>query len=415
MFQTSARQNGMDLKCRDDRERAVVALWRRGHLSWSTIQLYLHWIRRFRAYCHQRKLVEADQLSLSGALSFVRDYVGPRLKGRRAARSCRDSVRSALHAWACALRSLGIRVPIWRNEPAPPTLPPLLNEYCEYRRAHAGVAESTLRRDIDTVQQFLQHLRRRQRTLDQVALVDIDGFIEKIAERLSTAKVVDVCSSLRVFLRFLHVTGRVSNDLASGVMAPRFRASERPPRTLPWRDVRRILQVIRRSEPPGKRDFAILLLLATYGLGAAEVLGLRLEDLDWQEGILRACRPKTKVHIELPLLPAVAKALTSYLRWERPPAKGTVRLFLSKRMPYQPITSGAIRHRIRLYATQAGVSATVIGAHAFRHSHASRQVDSGANLKVVSEILGHGSCSSTSVYIRVALKRLRSVGLAVPR
>jgi integrase len=203
--------------------------------------------------------------------------------------------------------------------------------------------------------------------------------------------------------------------LASGVMAPRFRVSERPPRTLPWRDVRRILQGIRRSEPPGKRDFAMLLLMATYGLGAAEVLGLRLEDLDWKSGILRARRPKTKVSIELPLLPPVAKALTSYLRWERPPAKGTVRLFLSKRMPYEPITSGAIRHRIRLYAKQAGISAKVIGAHAFRHSHASRQVDSGANLKVVSEILGHRSCSSTSVYIRVALRRLRSVGLPVPR
>lgn len=246
-------------------------------------------------------------------------------------------------------------------------------------------------------------------------MIDIDRFVEKIAEHLSKVKVVDMCSSLRAFLRFLHITGRLQTDLARGVMAPRFRASERPPRTLPWQDVRRILRVIRRSEPPGKRDFAMLLLLATYGLGAAEVLGLRMEDLDWQAGILRARRPKTKVCIELPLLAPVAKALMAYLRWERPPAKGTNRLFLSKRMPYEPMTSGAIRHRIRLYATQAGVSAKVIGAHAFRHSHASRQVDAGANLKIVSEILGHRSCSSTSVYIRVALKRLRSVGLPVPR
>jgi integrase/recombinase XerD len=265
------------------------------------------------------------------------------------------------------------------------------------------------------VQQFLQYLRRRRRMLGHVALVDIDGFIQKNAQRLSKARVADICSSLRTFLRFLHTTGRLQTDLASGVMAPRFRVSERPPRTLPWQDVRRILQVIRRSEPPGKRDFAMLLLLATYGLGAAEVLALRLEDLDWQAGILRAWRPKTKVRIELPLLPPVAKALTSYLRWERPPARGTARLFLSKRMPYEPITSGAIRHRIRLYARQAGVAAKVIGAHAFRHSHASRQVDAGANLKVVSEILGHRSSSSTSAYIRVALKRLRGLGLPVPR
>lgn len=405
----------MDVRLRDDRERAVVELWRRGHLSWSTVRVYLNWVRCFRTYCDQRKLIEADQLSSVGALRFARNYAGPRLNGRRYARSSRQSARNAIHAWACALRSLGARLPAWKNKPEPRVLPPLLNEYCEYRRAHAGVAETTLIRDVDTVQRFLQYLRPRRRMLNNVALVDIDGFIRKSAERLSKAKVADICSSLRAFLRFLHTTGRLRTDLASGVMAPRFRISERPPRTLPWQDVKRILRAIRRSEPPGKRDYAMLLLLATYGLGAAEVLALRLEDLDWQTGILRAWRPKTKVHIELPLLPPVAKALTSYLRWERPPAKGTTRLFLSERMPYEPITSGAIRHRIRLYAGQAGVAAKVIGAHAFRHSHASRQVDAGANLKVVSEILGHRSSSSTSVYVRVALKRLRGVGLSVPR
>jgi integrase/recombinase XerD len=405
----------MDVRLRDDRERAVVEFWRRGHLCWGTIQIYLHWVRRFRTYCDQRKLIEADQLSSAGALCFVRNYAGPRLKGRRCARSSRESARNAIHAWACALRSLGARVPAWKDRREPLALPPLLNEYCEYRRAHTGVAESTLTRDVDTVQRFLQYLRRRRRMLDHGTLVDIDGFIRKNAERLSKAKVADICSSLRMFLRFLHTTGRLRTDLASGVMAPRFRVCERPPRTLPWQDVRRILQAIRRSEPPGKRDYAMLLLLATYGLGAAEVLALRLEDLDWRTGILRAWRPKTKVRIESPLLPAVAKALTSYLRWERPPAKGAARVFLSEKMPYEPITSGAIRHRIRLYAGQAGVAAKVIGAHAFRHSHASRQVDAGANLKVVSEILGHRSSSSTSVYVRVALKRLRGVGLPVPR
>ena len=82
---------------------------------------------------------------------------------------------------------------------------------------------------------------------------------------------------------------------------------------------------------------------------------------------------------------------------------------------YEPITSGAIRHRIRYYARLAGISTKVIGAHAFRHSHASRQIDSGANLKVVSDILGHRSSSSTSVYVRVALERLRVVALPVPR
>jgi integrase/recombinase XerD len=139
--------------------------------------VYLQWVRWFRTYCNQGLLIEADQLSLAGALHFAWNYIGPRLNGRRSSRSSRDFARSAIHAWACALRSLGVSVPMWKNEPEAPVLPPLLNEYCEYRRAHVGVAESTLERDISTVRQFLQHLRRRQSMLDRVALVDIDRFI----------------------------------------------------------------------------------------------------------------------------------------------------------------------------------------------------------------------------------------------
>jgi integrase len=184
---------------------------------------------------------------------------------------------------------------------------------------------------------------------------------------------------------------------------------------LAWGDVQRILKAIEKKRPPGKRDFAIILLLATYGMGAAEVLTLRLEDIDWNGSVIRAQRPKTKTSIELPLLPAVARALMDYLRWERPPAKGRAQLFLRKNMPYEPITSGAIRHRIRYWAKMAGVPQKVLGAHVFRHSHATRQVDAGANMKVVSDILGHRSVSSTSVYVRVAVEQLRGVGLAVPR
>ena len=237
-----------------------------------------------------------------------------------------------MHAWACALRAFG--------EPAP-VLPPLLRAYAEHRKAHNGTAETTLSRDCDIARRFLQHVRRRRRSLGRVSLRDIDAFVQATAGRVFTSTVADTCSSLRTFLRFLQSSGRLDSDLASGVMAPTFRASARPPRTLPWRDVKRILGAVRRSDATGRRDFAMLLLLATYGLGAAEILRLRLENLDWRAGVLRAGRPKTKVGIELPLLPVVAKALTAYLRWERPPAKGITKVFLSRRMPYAPITSGA--------------------------------------------------------------------------
>ena len=395
-------------------EAAVVAFWRRGLLSSGTIRNYLQWVRRFRVYCESRGLIETEQLTASGVRRFLRTYRGRRLRRPLHIRNVRAKAHHALRAWACALRALGTLLPPW-HEPRPDSLPPLLNEYRSWRRANQGIADSTLQRDLPTARSFLLLLRRRRKPLEDAVLSDVDDFVRKCANRVSKSTVADICSSLRAFLRFLQTTGRVSTDLARSVIAPRFRLSERPPRTLPWNDVRKILRSIPRSSPPGKRDFAILLLLSTYGLGAAEVLGLRLEDLNWKAASLRVRRPKTNVIIELPLLPGVADAITAYLRCERPPVQTVRFVFLRRSMPYERMTSAAIRHRIRYYARMAGISAPVIGAHVFRHSHASRQIDAGANIQVVSEILGHRSTSSTSVYVRVALRRLRSVGLPVPR
>jgi site-specific recombinase XerD len=398
----------------DHRERAVVELWRKGRLTPGTIVIYLQWVRRFHAYCDKRKLKETEQLTAIGVRRFAHAYSGPRLRGRRSSKESRNLASNALHAWACAVQALGTPLPPWRDRHVPP-LSPLLKEYCHYRRAHNGVSDRTLVRDIETAHGFLGQLRRGGKTVARATLTDVDAFVRRLAMHLSRRTVADTCSSLRALLRFLRMTGRLTADLANGVIAPRYRIDERPPRTLPWRDVQNILRSIPRTEAPGKRDYAIVLLLAAYGLGAAEVLGIRLEDVDWQAGELSVRRPKTNMSIRLPLLPAVAQALTAYLRWERPPVGSVQHIFLRENMPYEPITSGAIRHRIRHYARLAGISTKVIGAHAFRHSHASRQVDSGANVKIVSDILGHRSSTSTSVYVRVALKRLRAVALPVPR
>jgi len=148
-------------------------------------------------------------------------------------------------------------------------------------------------------------------------------------------------------------------NLAVCVLAPRIRMAERPPRALPWAEVRRILRAIPQSESPGKRNYAMLLMMATYGLGAAEILSLGLADVDWKAAILRICRPKTGVRIELPLLPAIAKALAAYLRAERPPLVPSRRIFLSTHIPHEPLTSAAIRHYIRQYARQAAITREV--------------------------------------------------------
>lgn len=399
---------------RDEREKQVVQLWRGGDISPGTVRTYLDWVRRFYAYCERRGLDDVAELTLKGAWRFARSYVGPRTKGPVRTSSC-FVARNALHAWAFAVGALGTGLSEWSASPAEAPLSPLLKEYCEFRCLHRGVAEGTLRRDAGGIGIFLALLRKRGKSVGKITVSDLDAFVAQQAGHLSRRTVARACTALRSFLRFLCSTGRLHRDLAPCVMAPRIRFAERPPRALPWADIQRILGSIQQGQAPGKRDFAMLLMMALYGLGAAEVLALQLEDLNWKSGIISVRRPKTGVQIELPLLPAVARALTSYLKRERPSSVHSRRVFVSTMIPYSPLTSSAIRYQIRRYASKAGVGAKMIGAHAFRHAHASRQIDAGAELKVVSDILGHRRPSSTSVYVRVALRRLREVTLPVPK
>ena len=120
-----------------------------------------------------------------------------------ARRAVSGSTHNALHAWCCALRALGVAAPPWRVKREAPPLPPLLGEYRRFRKAHCGVSDSTLCRDIDTAAAFLALLRSRRRPIQQSRLKDVDVFVSNTAGRFSTSTVANTCSSLRAFLRFL--------------------------------------------------------------------------------------------------------------------------------------------------------------------------------------------------------------------
>jgi site-specific recombinase XerD len=389
-----------------------MAAWRDGGLCSSTMEMYLRWVRRWRKYWERRGIDEIPQLTLAAVTELLSRLVGSQ---RRHSRNWANA-RKSIHAWACGLRMLGVEVPPWHAPPRPQPLSAVLSAYAEYRSAHHGVTAITIRRDVAIATAFLRTVRSRGRSIATAQTVDIDALVDRWLARVSRSTVADRCSSLRSFFRFLRATGRLRRDLATLVVSPRVRVAARPPRAMAWADVRRILGAVPRQRAIGLRDYAMLLLMASYGLGAAEVVRLRFDDLDWTAKILHVRRPKTGVLIELPLLPPVAGALARYLQWGRPRRAAAREVFLLDRLPYRPMTSRALQHRVRKYVALAGITATVpIGSHLFRHSYATRQIDLGANPKVVSDILGHRRPSSTSVYVRVALRRLRSLALPVPR
>jgi integrase len=205
-------------------------------------------------------------------------------------------------------------------------------------------------------------------------------------------------------------------NLAPAVMAPIVRRGERPLRALPWEDVRRILRAVDRSAPGGYRDYTVLLLMSVYGLGAGEVIRLRLDDIDWHAAKLRISRPKTGAEFWLPLLPAVARALVVYLRHGRPMHVATRYLFLTLKAPHRRLgESSNVRHILVKHAQAAGVSAPYLGSHVLRHTHACRELEQGVPPKIIGDILGHRRPESTSAYLRVATERLREMALLVPK
>lgn len=394
---------------------AIEKIWRENRgLSEAAIRMYRERVQNFVDYCKAKGLSDQTELTLAGAQNFAKWYAR---RNNVTYHHTFEIIRSALSTWAHARRTLGEELPCWNPTPKPPpTLPPLMEEFAEHVRRHRGNPPRTIQAKAYRVMRFLAFLRSRGRCVARLRVSDVDAFILQLRPRYSRTVVSDYCSSLRGFARFLHATGRLPADLAPSIVAPKVSRAERPYRTLPWGEVKRILQAVDHKARGGRRDYALLLMMSMYGLGAGEVACLKLEDVDWSAGKIHVVRPKTGVEFVLPVLPAVARALEHYLRRERPRHAGTRHLFVTVKAPHKQLgCSATIRRILHKHARKAGVSAPFLGTHVLRHTHACRQIELGTRPKVLSDILGHRNPQSTSAYIRVAPDRLRDMALSVPQ
>src|SRR5258708_1701209 len=351
--------------------RRVVEIWRKSGRTPGTIAVYTYWARRFVDHCSARGMSPVACLRRKEVERVV--ACGKSRYGRRGWGGGRSAL-VATRALSCALAALGDEVPVWEAPPCSPRLRPVLRDFVEHRLRYRGVAPSTIPGEVACATSFIEFLRDRGRRIGAARLVDVDAFILRCATQRTPKTVAGVCSALRAFLRFLHASGRLRFDLASSVLAPRVRSFDRPRRALSWNDVRRILQAIDVTRPPGRRDFAAFLMMATYGMGAAEVTGLALEDLDWAARTVRVRRPKTGSTTVLPLLDPVARALARYIRHERAAHARGRSVFVSHHLPHGPMSGSPVRNAFRLYATRAGIRAPFLGAHVLRHTHATRQI-----------------------------------------
>lgn len=196
----------------------------------------------------------------------------------------------------------------------------LLREYCDHLDQVRGLAETTIRHHASMVSELLAFLDydADPRVLQRLAIQQIDAFLATISPRACRESLQHVVARVRSFLRFLVGRGTIADGLQREIDTPRVYRGERLPRSLPWQTVESFLAAIDRSTPMGRRDYAMFLLITTYGLRTSEVAALRLDDIQWRPGRLCVPRPKTKTPIVLPLTKEVGAAIADYLRRDRP-------------------------------------------------------------------------------------------------
>jgi len=377
----------------------------------NTIYGMLLWLKHYHKYCSKNGYDAKQQLSQKNVIRFALKYAS---KKHVIKKNAIRGARAALHNWSKWLKVNNVYVPAWTPIQKLAPFAKLLTEYCIFRKRLRGVKDSSLEVECRQARRFLAELKKKKRDLSSTTVKDIDEFVLSVGKSVSLVTLANICTCLRPFFRFLYSTKRIPMNLAICIRSPKISRHENPPRGLPWQEVRRIINAIDQNTLIGKRDYAVFLLMASYGLASAEVRGLSLNDIDWHNGTLRIERSKTGVVTMLPLLGPVGEALASYIRSENKRLSSERHIFLRVLAPHSPISAFQLRCRFQYCAKEAGVTTTT-STHAFRHSHATRQVEKAAHPQVVSEILGHKNPKSLSVYVRVSLERLRTVSLPVPK
>ena len=291
----------------------------------------------------------------------------------------------------------------------------ICREYEAWLREERGLASASIAALMWEARNFLrwQFDRAGAASLETLSIVDIDLYMDMRAPGLRRKSLADVAERLRSVVRHLHRTGRIPTDLTPHIIGPMLYAYEDVPSTLERSQIAAVLATTQEDRSPrGLRDYAILQLLATYGLRESEICRLRLEDVNWRGEALRIRHTKTNAYSYLPLLAPVGEALLDYLRNGRPQVEGR-EIFIRSCAPYIAMTNlyGMIRGRL----SAAGVEPPgKRGAHVFRHARAVEMLRASVPQKIIGDVLGHRSTESTNAYLQLATDDLRAVALDVP-
>ncbi|MFZ0927197.1 MAG: site-specific integrase [Syntrophobacteraceae bacterium] len=321
-------------------------------------------------------------------------------------------VRAALHRFLAALRMHDLL-----PRPEPPTVSDVGKEvaaFDKYLVETCGVALETRIYRLRYVREFLT-AKYGAGPVDAHSLQPRE-IMSYLADRVTrckpgTAKVI--AASVRSYLKFMVLRGISSNRMVAAVPTiPQWRMSSIP-RVLSSTELDHFLCSFNVSTTTGCRDYAIALCLADLGLRTSEVAALRLEDLNWREGTIRIPGKKSRERI-LPLTSKVGGAIVDYLKTVRPITSDRTLFLRHSVPPGTPVTCHIVRGVIRRACARVGILPPRDGPHTFRHTLASRMLQSGVALTEVADILGHQTIDTTAIYAKVDLTSLAQVAMHWP-
>ena len=286
--------------------------------------------------------------------------------------------------------------------------------YAQYLREARALTSATVANYVPFIRGFLtDRFGDGPVRLSRLSAGDVVRCVQRQAPQLHLKRAKLLTSALRSFLRYARYCGDVTLDLAAAVPVVANWSMPSIPRAIGADQVRQLLASIDRRTAIGRRDYAIVLLLARLGLRSGEVAFLELDDLDWDAGEV-SVRGKGDHLTALPLPAEVGEAIAAYLRHGRPRSTGR-RVFLRSKAPIRGFLSQcAIGSIIRHALQRTGIRAPTTGAHQFRHALATQMLRHGASLTEIGEVLRHRSLQTTTIYAKVDLTALRTLALPWP-
>ena len=350
-------------------------------------------------------------------LASMSDEVARRFIARRRRRLPPGSTRATVHYLLAMMAELDL---LRAQQPTRPrrdtsALGRLQRDYACYLTKERGLAPASVTDCWYSALRFVRAYSRGGRVRFKcVTEFDVTMFLSNVAAKGSRRRAQTEASLLRTFFRYLLQRGLIDRDLAAAVPRIPNWALAGVPRYISASDVERLVQAPDRNTALGRRDRAILRLMARLGLRAVEVIALQLDDVDWRAGEL-LIRGKGQRHERVPLPAEVGQALAEYVRKDR---RGpTRRLFVRSIAPRIAFVDGqAVNEAIRRAARRVGMSMPPnrVGSHVLRHSLATNMLRGGASMREIGELLRHRSPQSTAIYAKVDIEGLRTIAQPWP-